>query len=65
LFEFVNFHSLSNIRIEDVFLGNIVAFFSDFLLSSNNLILNLQSSEAELAELFREIVWWNFNHSKI
>ena len=60
-----NFHSFCYVGIENVFLGYIVAFLSNLLLGSYDFILNLESSEAKLAELLREIMWWNFDHTEL
>jgi len=64
LLELVDFHSFCHVGVEDILLGDIVAFLPDFLLGADDLVFNLQSAEAEFAELFREIVRRNFHHSK-
>lgn len=64
LLKFVDFHRFGNIWVENIFLRDVVAFLSDLLLSADYFVLDLKSAEAELAELFREVVWWDLYHSE-
>ena len=65
MLELINFHRLCHVRIEDVFLSDIVAFFPYLLLGSDNFVFDLKCAEAELTELLGEVVWRNLYHSKV
>jgi hypothetical protein len=54
-------HSMSNIGVIDISKVGVIAFLPDDLHGSDDLVLVHQSVEAELGELFREIVGRNVN----
>lgn len=54
------------INIENgIFFDEIVAFSSDFNHSSNCLLLNVKGLEAEIGELFWEVMLRNWNHTEV
>lgn len=63
LLEFINRESLGDAQVVDVLLGYLVAFLTDILLGSDDLIFVLKSVEGELAELLCKVVWRDLNHT--
>jgi hypothetical protein len=64
LVKLINLHGLGNVRVEDVLCRDLVALLADLLLSSDNLILDLEGLTAEFRELFGEVVGWDRDHTK-
>lgn len=63
LFEVRNRLGLSKIDVIDVLHGDFVAFFTDFLLCNNDLILALNAILVDLRERFWEVKRWNRDHA--
>ena len=63
LVELVYFHSLGDVRVEDVLGSYLIALLADLLLSSDDFILDLECLATELGELLGEIVRRNRDHT--
>jgi hypothetical protein len=64
LVELVDLHSLGDVRVENILCCNLVTLLADLLLSSDDLILDLEGLAAEFRELLGEVVWWDRDHTK-
>jgi hypothetical protein len=63
LLELNHLHGLRDVWIVDILHKNIIALLSDLLHGSDRLILVQDRVEAEVRELFREVMRWNSNHT--